>query len=185
MVSFSYLPNGNIRFSTNTSDELLTELFKQFGQDMVFVPRSFVMKTVNNYQTSLTVTHVGNAPTLLNPSYEMYEISPLTRKLVSRDSEGFFAALLLQYREGYIYKPSTASLSFGSYVAFLSKIEGMDEPPPPPVINDVESFNLDVALSFQTKEELVAYCESYGIEIDKRKTLPKLQNWLKAKSLEG
>lgn len=185
MLQFSYLNNGDIQLSCDTSDNLVAELFNQFAQGLVCVPHTFVGRSVYTNVCRVALTRAENSPKLVNPSYDVYEISPITRKLISRNVEHFFAGLVTQSQEGYGYVTGSATMSFGAYSVVLTKVESKTQSEPTPVMESIEAFDISVALTLQSKEEVIAYCEQFGIAVDKRMSLPKLQNWLQAKSLEG
>lgn len=180
MLQFTYLPNGNLQITTDTADVLLQELMNQFSQGMSVVPRSLVPRNAYTPTMKLVVTATANVPKLLNPSYQSYEISPITVKVIARDADSFFVGMQDMYNLGYNYSAGSAVMAFGSYSAVSSQDVAGEQPDPTPVSDDVPTFNLDVALSYNSKEEVIAYCEQYGIEVDKRKTLAKIQNWLQS-----
>lgn len=182
MLQFSYLPNGDLQITTDTADGLLNELFNQYSQKMVYSPRSYVARNIYSNCFRIAVAHAATTPKKLNTNCDIYEISPLRRKIISRDAESFFAVLSQACDEGFSYSAGSANLNFGSYSAVIEKIQAVPVNDPAPVTDPIPEFDLSVALALQTKEEVIAYCEKFGIKVDARKTLPKIQNWLQAQS---
>lgn len=182
MLQYTYLPNGDTQVTCGTSDELLKELTNQFSNEMTYVPYSFVSRSVMNPTTRLSVRHVSSNPTKVNPACDVFEISPITRKIIARDSESFFACLTQQFEQGFRYSAGSANLTYGSYSAVVTNAAEGSEEPVEVVDEAIETFDLDTALSIQTKEELVEYCERFGIKVDARKSLTKIYNWLQAQS---
>lgn len=189
MLQFSHLPNGDLVVTSDTTDTLLKELFVQLPQGMMYVPRSYVPKSVYSYSCRMTLTGSGNAPTLVNPNCDIYEISPISRKLIARDVESFFAALQKQFKEGYTYSEGSATMGFGSNSAVLQSISSLGTSTPAEAqtsdFEDINQFDLNTALTIQDKDTLMVYLDKYGIKADARKSLASLQNWLKAQQLSG
>lgn len=188
MLQFSLLSNGDLIVTTDTTDALLKELFVQIGQGMMYVPRSYVPRSVYSYTCRITMTAKGNAATLVNPNCDVYEISPISRKLIARDTESFFAALQIQFDEGYVYSPGSASMAYGGNSAVLQKVNTVATPATDTTahtLEQIDQFDLDTALAMTSKEDLVVYCDKYGIKVDSRKSLASLQNWLKGQKLAG
>lgn len=184
MLQYTYLPNGDLRITTDTSDGLVREMVNQSKQDMVYIPNTFIPYNINNPICRANVRNRAQVPTLVNPSYQVYDISPVRRRLVTRDPESFFTMLYKQLDDGYDFEDGTAKMTFGSYSAYFNKVETPVNVEP--VQEEfVQTFDIDTALAIDDKDELVSYAQKFGIELDKRKTLPKLKNWLKAKSLQG
>lgn len=184
MLQYTYLSNGDTQITCGTSDELLKELASQFSNEMTYVPYTFVSRSMTNHTTRLNVHHKSSNVQMLNPACDVFEVSPITRKLISRDAESFFACLTKQFEEGFEYSEGSANLTYGSYSSVVTKCTAqvsLNTPVPP-----VPLFDLSVALCLQSKDELVAYCEQFGVKIDARKSLPKIRNWLQAQSnLQG
>ncbi len=189
MAQFSYMPNGDLVISAETTDELLKQMFLQLPQGLTYVPRSFVPKSVYNYYSRLVMTANQNTPTLVNPNGDVYEISPITHKIIARNTESFFAMLVEQFKQGYTYSEGSGNMRYGSNSAVLQKIESTgDEAVADADLQQneqIQEFNLDVALAIQEKDSLLVYLDKYGIKADARKSLASLQNWLKAQQLAG
>lgn len=185
MLQFTNLPNGDMQITADSSDALLFEVMKQFGQGMVVVPRSYVPRAAFTNRQRLVVTSKENAAKLVNAAYQVYEISPITIKVIARDADSFFVAMQEVHEKGYVFQTGSATLTFGSYSAVSRLQDAVPSADETPVSDTVPNFDMSVAMSFNSKEELIAYCEQFGIEVDKRKTLTTIQNWLQAKSLEG
>lgn len=188
MLQFSQLGNGDLIITSDTTDGLLKELFVQLPQGMMYVPRSYVPRSVYSYTCRITMTANGNAAKLVNPNCDVYEISPISRKLIARDVESFFAALQKQFEEGYAYSEGSAAMGFGSNSAVLQKINSVSTPATEADESNLEQiseFDLNTALAMGSKEDLVVYCDKYGIKVDARKSLPSLKNWLKGQNLAG
>lgn len=188
MLQFSYLPNGDLVVMCDTTDGLIKEFFVQLPQGMMYVPHSYVPKSTYNYTCRLTMTAVGNAPTLSEPNGDIYDISPITRKIIARSTEAFFAILYDQYGKGYTYSEGSAKMGLATNTAVLQKMTATSKELSE-VKDDVnvtsESFDLDTALSLSTKKDLVSYCEKFGLAVDTTKTLASIKNWLKAQKLSG
>lgn len=183
MVQFTHLPNGNLQFTSRLGDEILRELCRQCKQGMVYAPQSFTPRNIYNENMKIQVISASSAPTLVNPNVDIYEVSPIKRKIIARSAESFFAAFQQQVAGGYEYVEGTAQLVFGAYSAVMQVASTSTQEVH--VDSDVPTFQVDVALTLPTKEALIEYCERFGIKIDARKSLPKIQNWLKAQSFEG
>lgn len=188
MLQFSHLSNGDLVVTSDTTDTLVKELFVQLPQGMMYVPRSYVPRSVYSYTCRMTLTAKGNAATLANPNCDVYDISPISRKLIARDVESFFAELQKQYDDGYTYSEGSASMGYGSNSAVLQKIESLSQQPPvdvSPQVERIDQFDLDTALAMENKQDLLVYCDRYGIKVDARKSLGSIKNWLKAQNLAG
>lgn len=188
MLQFSYLPNGDLVVTCDTTDGLIKEFFVQLPQGMMYVPRSYVPKSTYNYTCRMTLTSVGNAPVLAEPNVDIYDVSPVTRKLIARNTESFFAALQDQYSKGYTYSEGSAKMGVASNSAVLQKIDASSQAVAEAKEADTEkldTFNLDTALALSTKKDLVTYCEKYGLTVDSSKTTASIKNWLKAQKLAG
>lgn len=188
MLQFSYLPNGDLVITCDTTDGLIKEFFVQLPQGMMYVPRSYVPKSTYNYTCRIVMTAAGNAPTLSEPNADIYDISPITRKLIARNTESFFAALQDQYSKGYTYSEGSAKMGLGSNSAVLQKIDASAQAVAEAEKADTEnldSFSLDTALAMSSKKDIVLYTEKYGIKVDSTKTLASIKNWLKAQQLTG
>lgn len=188
MLQFSQLGNGDLIVTADTPDTLLKELFVQLPQGMMYVPRSYVPRSVYSFTCRMTLTATGNAAKLVNPNGDTYEISPISRKIISRDTESFFAMLQIQFEQGYAYSEGSAAMGFGSNSAVLQKVNTVATPATNTTessLEQIDQFDLDTALAMSSKEDLVVYCDKYGIKVDSRKTLASLQNWLKGQKLAG
>lgn len=184
MLQFSHLQNGDLQITCGTADHLLNELMKQLAQGMLYVPRSFVPRNVYTPSCRLAVGHHTSVAKVINPSCDTYEISPISRKIIARNAEDFFGGVQASFADGFTYSPGSANLTFGSYSAVMTKAD-VAEAQETPVTQDVPTFDLSVAIALQSKEEIISYCEQFGIKVDARKTLPKIINWLKGQTLEG
>lgn len=182
MLQYTYLSNGDTQVTCGTSDELLKELVNQFSNDMTYVPYSFVSRSVYNPTTRLNVRHKSSNVVKVNSACDIFEISPITRKIIARDAESFFACLTQQFEEGFYYSSGSANLAYGSYSAVVTSSADDFEVSPEMLDAEVETFDLDTAMAIQTKDELVQYCERFGIKVDARKSLTKIQNWLQAQA---
>lgn len=180
MLQFTNLPNGDIQIMTDTADNLVRELFVQFNQQMAVVPNTYIPRNLYTPYMRITISNENNVPKLLNPATELFEISPLTVKLVSRNTSSFFYTLKDMAKQGYTYRDGSANLPLNSYSVMLNKPGAADVTPVEQLaVNTDDSFQLDIALAKETKEELIAYCEKFGISVDGRKTMAKIKNWLK------
>lgn len=188
MLQFSYLPNGDLVVMCDTTDGLIKEFFVQLNQGLMYVPHSYVPKSTYNYTCRLTLTAIGNAPTLAEPNGDIYDISPITRKIIARSTEAFFAILQDQSTKGYTYSDGSAKMGLATNTAVLQKVNAtareLSEVKEDDTVNS-ESFDLDTALSLSTKKDLVSYCEKFGLTVDTTKSVASIKNWLKAQKLAG
>lgn len=189
MLQFSHLTNGDLVVTSDTTDVLINELFVQLPQGMVYVPRSYVPKSPYNYTCRMTLTGTGRVPPLATINVDVYEISPISRKVIARDVESFFASLQNQYKDGFTYSAGSVNMGYGSNSAVVQKIETVGTVTPEAAqvseYEEINEFSLETALSIENKDNLLVYLDKYGIKADARKSLASLQNWLKAQNLTG
>lgn len=180
MLQYTNLPNGDIQIMTDTADNLVRELFVQFNQHMAVVPNTYIPRNMYTPYMRITISNENNVPGMINPATELFDISPVAVKLVSRNTSSFFFTLKEMAKQGYTYRDESAKLPLNSYSVILNK-PGIAETTPVEQLmsNDEDSFQLDIALAKETKEELLAYCEKFGVSVDGRKTMAKIKNWLK------
>lgn len=203
-VQRTFNTDESVTLSGTTALELIGEMYNQIGQGFKYVPNSFVAKTPFNPNFKVTVKQ--DAEELSSDvTVHRTDLKDGDSIIHSPNAESLLRTLsnaLVKQQSGATIKSVTMTL--GAYSATVSGLtdEVAEEIPATPEdsqddieplfktndeepVKTLESFDMSIAMSKQSKEELVEYVEKYGISLDKRRNLAAMQNQLQTIVNEG
>lgn len=203
-VQRTFNTDESVTLSGTTALELIGEMYNQIGQGFKYVPNSFVAKTPFNPNFKVTVKQ--DAEELSSDvSVHRTDLKDGDSIIHSPNAESLLRTLsnaLVKQQSGATIKSVTMTL--GAYSATVSGLtdEVAEEIPATPddsqddieplfktndeePVKTLEPFDMSIAMSKQSKEELVEYVEKYGISLDKRRNLAAMQNQLQTIVNEG
>lgn len=203
-VQRTFNTDESVTLSGTTALELIGEMYNQIGQGFKYVPNSFVAKTPFNPNFKVTVKQDAEE---LSSDVTVYRTNLKDGDSIihSPNAESLLRTLsnaLVKQQSGATIKSVTMTL--GAYSATVSGLtdEVAEEIPATPddsqddieplfktndeePVKTLEPFDMSIAMSKQSKEELVEYVEKYGISLDKRRNLAAMQNQLQTIVNEG
>lgn len=203
-VQRTFNTDESVTLSGTTALELIGEMYNQIGQGFKYVPDSFVAKTPFNPNFKVTVKQ--DAEELSSDvTVHRTDLKDGDSIIHSPNAESLLRILsnaLVKQQSGATIKSVTMTL--GAYSATVSGLtdEVAEEIPATPddsqddieplfktndeePVKTLEPFDMSIAMSKQSKEELVEYVEKYGISLDKRRNLAAMQNQLQTIVNEG
>lgn len=203
-VQRTFNTDESVTLSGTTALELIGEMYNQIGQGFKYVPNSFVAKTPFNPNFKVTVKQ--DAEELSSDvAVHRTDLKDGDSIIHSPNAESLLRTLsnaLIKQQSGATIKSVTMTL--GAYSATVSGLtdEVAEEIPATPddsqddieplfktndeePVKTLEPFDMSIAMSKQSKEELVEYVEKYGISLDKRRNLAAMQNQLQTIVNEG
>lgn len=203
-VQRTFNTDESVTLSGTTALELIGEMYNQIGQGFKYVPNSFVAKTPFNPNFKVTVKQ--DAEELSSDvAVHRTDLKDGDSIIYSPNAESLLRTLsnaLVKQQSGATIKSVTMTL--GAYSATVSGLtdEVAEEIPATPddsqddieplfktndeePVKTLEPFDMSIAMSKQSKEELVEYVEKYGISLDKRRNLAAMQNQLQTIVNEG
>ncbi|WJN64410.1 hypothetical protein Erwinia_phage_Tian_00002 [Erwinia phage Tian] len=203
-VQRTFNTDESVTLSGTTALELIGEMYNQIGQGFKYVPNSFVAKTPFNPNFKVTVKQ--DAEELSSDvAVHRTDLKDGDSIIHSPNAESLLRTLsnaLVKQQSGATIKSVTMTL--GAYSATVSGLtdEVAEEIPATPddsqddieplfktndeePVKSLEPFDMSIAMSKQSKEELVEYVEKYGISLDKRRNLAAMQNQLQTIVNEG
>lgn len=203
-VQRTFNTDESVTLSGTTALELIGEMYNQIGQGFKYVPNSFVAKTPFNPNFKVTVKQ--DAEELSSDvTVHRTDLKDGDSIIHSPNAESLLRTLsnaLIKQQSGATIKSVTMTL--GAYSATVSGLtdEVAEEIPATPddsqddieplfktndeePVKTLEPFDMSIAMSKQSKEELVEYVEKYGISLDKRRNLAAMQNQLQTIVNEG
>lgn len=203
-VQRTFNTDESVTLSGTTALELIGEMYNQIGQGFKYVPNSFVTKTPFNPNFKVTVKQ--DAEELSSDvAVHRTDLKDGDSIIHSPNAESLLRTLsnaLVKQQSGATIKSVTMTL--GAYSATVSGLtdEVAEEIPATPddsqddieplfktndeePVKTLEPFDMSIAMSKQSKEELVEYVEKYGISLDKRRNLAAMQNQLQTIVNEG
>lgn len=203
-VQRTFNTDESVTLSGTTALELIGEMYNQIGQGFKYVPNSFVAKTPFNPNFKVTVKQ--DAEELSSDvAVHRTDLKDGDSIIHSPNAESLLRTLsnaLIKQQSGATIKSVTMTL--GAYSATVSGLtdevaeeipatpdDSQDDIEPLSKTNDdepvktLEPFDMSIAMSKQSKEELVEYVEKYGISLDKRRNLAAMQNQLQTIVNEG
>lgn len=203
-VQRTFNTDESVTLSGTTALELIGEMYNQIGQGFKYVPNSFVAKTPFNPNFKVTVKQ--DAEELSSDvAVHRTDLKDGDSIIHSPNAESLLRTLsnaLVKQQSGATIKSVTMTL--GAYSATVSGLtdEVAEEIPVTPddsqddieplfktndeePVKTLEPFDMSIAMSKQSKEELVEYVEKYGISLDKRRNLAAMQNQLQTIVNEG
>lgn len=203
-VQRTFNTDESVTLSGTTALELIGEMYNQIGQGFKYVPNSFVAKTPFNPNFKVTVKQ--DAEELSSDvAVHRTDLKDGDSIIHSPNAESLLRTLsnaLIKQQSGATIKSATMTL--GAYSATVSGLSGevAEEIPVTPddsqddieplfktndeePVKSLEPFDMSIAMSKQSKEELVEYVEKYGISLDKRRNLAAMQNQLQTIVNEG
>lgn len=203
-VQRTFNTDESVTLSGATALELIGEMYNQIGQGFKYVPNSFVAKTPFNPNFKVTVKQ--DAEELSSDvAVHRTDLKDGDSIIHSPNAESLLRTLsnaLIKQQSGATIKSATMTL--GAYSATVSGLSGevAEEIPVTPddsqddieplfktndeePVKSLEPFDMSIAMSKQSKEELVEYVEKYGISLDKRRNLAAMQNQLQTIVNEG
>ncbi|ACH88952.1 hypothetical protein ErPhphiEa104_gp039 [Erwinia phage phiEa104] len=203
-VQRTFNTDESVTLSGTTALELIGEMYNQIGQGFKYVPNSFVAKTPFNPNFKVTVKQ--DAEELSSDvAVHRTDLKDGDSIIHSPNAESLLRTLsnaLVKQQSGATIKSVTMTL--GAYSATVSGLtdEVAEEIPATPddsqddieplfktndeePVKTLEPFDMSIAMSKQSKEELVEYVEKYGISLDKRRNLAAMQNQLQTIVNEG
>lgn len=203
-VQRTFNTDESVTLSGTTALELIGEMYNQIGQGFKYVPNSFVAKTPFNPNFKVTVKQ--DAEELSSDvAVHRTDLKDGDSIIHSPNAESLLRTLsnaLIKQQSGATIKSVTMTL--GAYSATVSGLSGevAEEIPATPEdsqddieplfktndeepVKTLEPFDMSIAMSKQSKEELVEYVEKYGISLDKRRNLAAMQNQLQTIVNEG
>lgn len=203
-VQRTFNADESVTLSGTTALELIGEMYNQIGQGFKYVPNSFVAKTPFNPNFKVTVKQ--DAEELSSDvAVHRTDLKDGDSIIHSPNAESLLRTLsnaLIKQQSGATIKSATMTL--GAYSATVSGLTGevAEEIPVTPddsqddieplfktndeePVKSLEPFDMSIAMSKQSKEELVEYVEKYGISLDKRRNLAAMQNQLQTIVNEG
>lgn len=203
-VQRTFNTDESVTLSGTTALELIGEMYNQIGQGFKYVPNSFVAKTPFNPNFKVTVKQ--DAEELSSDvAVHRTDLKDGDSIIHSPNAESLLRTLsnaLIKQQSGATIKSATMTL--GAYSATVSGLTGevAEEIPVTPddsqddieplfktndeePVKSLEPFDMSIAMSKQSKEELVEYVEKYGISLDKRRNLAAMQNQLQTIVNEG
>lgn len=203
-VQRTFNTDESVTLSGTTALELIGEMYNQIGQGFKYVPNSFVAKTPFNPNFKVTVKQ--DAEELSSDvAVHRTDLKDGDSIIHSPNAESLLRTLsnaLVKQQSGATIKSVTMTL--GAYSATVSGLtdEVAEEIPATPEdsqddieplfktndeepVKTLEPFDMSIAMSKQSKEELVEYVEKYGISLDKRRNLAAMQNQLQTIVNEG
>ena len=203
-VQRTFNTDESVTLSGTTALELIGEMYNQIGQGFKYVPNSFVAKTPFNPNFKVTVKQ--DAEELSSDvAVHRTDLKDGDSIIHSPNAESLLRTLsnaLIKQQSGATIKSATMTL--GAYSATVSGLTGevAEEIPVTPddsqddieplfktndeePVKTLEPFDMSIAMSKQSKEELVEYVEKYGISLDKRRNLAAMQNQLQTIVNEG
>lgn len=203
-VQRTFNTDESVTLLGTTALELIGEMYNQIGQGFKYVPNSFVAKTPFNPNFKVTVKQ--DAEELSSDvAVHRTDLKDGDSIIHSPNAESLLRTLsnaLVKQQSGATIKSVTMTL--GAYSATVSGLtdEVAEEIPATPddsqddieplfktndeePVKTLEPFDMSIAMSKQSKEELVEYVEKYGISLDKRRNLAAMQNQLQTIVNEG
>ncbi|AEJ81268.1 hypothetical protein Erwinia_phage_Rouille_00133 [Erwinia phage Rouille] len=204
-VQRTFNPDESVTLSGTTALELIGEMYNQIGQGFKYVPNTFVAKTPFNPNFKVTVKQ----------DIEEVSPDVIVHRTDLKDGDSIIhspnaESLLRTLSNALIKQPTgatvkSATMTLGAYSATVNGLsaevsEQIPETVNEPVQDDIEPlfktndedtvkssepFDMSIAMSKESKEELVEYVEKYGITLDKRRNLAAMQNQLQTIVNEG
>ncbi|XAO54204.1 hypothetical protein [Yersinia phage vB_YenM_P778] len=183
MLNYTHFDNGDMTIRTDSAETLLTELEKQTNQGYTYIPDTVTMKSTYSNFLRIKIKVVTETESLNSYHADFVEFDDGTAKMIARDTTSFFKLFESKIKAGYTFVYGTAFLTSGAYSCQFKAVAQRTSPLPDdePVQEPVAEFNLAHALALAEKNDLLEYCDKYGISLDKRKSLDKMKNELQTK----
>lgn len=180
MAEITNYDNGDSGIRSTMSDDLVTSFANAVKSGFSYIPDTYTAKSQFSLWFRIRVT---KDPAPINPNSIHHEFAEYNQgaRMFATDVTSFFKGLEQRIKAGYDYVAGTAKLAPGCYCCDLVTEAKPITPVEPDPVPEFETFSLDVALTIEDKGSLLAYCERFGIQLDKRGNVEKLKNQLKVK----
>lgn len=192
-VKRTFNSDNTTTVNASSALSLLKELHSQIQQGNFYVSNSFVQK--NSFNPFFKVT-VGQQDTLPEPTIKVSEteLKDGSSVITSPHAESILCELNKLFKDQPNVLLEKSTLISGCYCVYArglditvnDEVSEESEENLVPLFKTlakpekkVSEFDMSIALSKESKDELVEYVTQYGINLDKRRNLTAMQNELK------